>query len=157
MEERNPYHDDADANKGFKIRGVHTNRSHSVDMIGGIHSDLFFQDNYILSDVGMRIGSIRNEDSFCLMGAPDATFKVKILDYKLYVRKVRISPSVFIAHNKALEGGNAKYPIRRAVCKTYTIPAGNLDHTQGSLFTRQPTYSYRDWLRRQRRFQRTLQ
>ena len=34
-----------------------------------------------------------------------ATLKVKILDCKLYVRKVKISPSVFIAHSKALEGG----------------------------------------------------
>ena len=137
MEERNPYNNHADANKGFKRRGAHTNRSHSVDMIGGIHSDLFFQDKYILSDVGMRIRLVRNKDAFCLMAAAGSTFKVKILDCKLYVRKVKISPSVFIAHNKALEGGNAKYPIRRAVCKTYTIPTGNLDHTQENLFTGQ--------------------
>ena len=55
MEERNPYNEHADANKGFKRRGVHTICSHSVDMIGGKHSDLFFQDKHILSDVGMRI------------------------------------------------------------------------------------------------------
>ena len=36
-----------------------------------------------------------------------------------YVRSVKINPSVFIAHNKALEDGNAKYLIRRAICKTY--------------------------------------
>ena len=46
MEERNPYNEDAAANKGFKRRGAHTNRSHFVDMIGGIHSDLFYQDKY---------------------------------------------------------------------------------------------------------------
>ena len=137
MEERNPYCNDAAANKGFIACSAHTNRSITVDMICGIHSDLFFQDKFILSDVSMRIRLIRNKDAFCLMAAAGSTFKVKILDCKLYVRKVKISPSVFIAHNKALEGGNAKYPIRRAVCKTYTIPAGNLNQTQENLFTGQ--------------------
>ena len=137
MEEHDPYNAAAAANKGFVARSAHTLRSRTFDMIGGIHSDLFFQDKYILSDVGMRIRLVRNKDAFCLMAAAGATFKVKILDCKLYVRKVKISPSVFIAHNKALEGGNAKYPIRRAVCKTYTIPAGNLNHTQENLFTGQ--------------------
>ena len=85
----------------------------------------------------MRIRLVRNKDAFCLMAAAGSTFKVKILDCKLYVRKVKINPSVLIAHNIALEGGNAKYPIRRAVCKTYTIPTGNLDHTQENLFTGQ--------------------
>ena len=137
MEEHDPYNAAAGANKGFIARSAHTIRSRTFDMIGGIHSDLFFQDKYILSDVGMRIRLVRNKDAFCLMAAAGSTFKVKILECKLYVRKVKISPSVFIAHNKALEVGNAKYPIRRAVCKTYTIPAGNLNHTQENLFTGQ--------------------
>ena len=68
---------------------------------------------------------------------PMQHFKVKILDCKLYLRTVKISPSVFIAHNKTFEGGIAKYPIRRAVCKTYTIPTGNLDHALDNLFTGQ--------------------
>ena len=137
MEEHDPYNGAAATNKGFVARSAHTIRSRTFDMIGGIHSDLFFQDKYILSDVGMRIRLVRNKDAFCPMAAAGATFKVKILDCKLYVRKVKISPSVFIAHNKAWEVGNAKYPIGRAVCKTYTIPAGNLNHTQENLFTGQ--------------------
>ena len=137
MEDHDPYNDDAAANKGFAEQSVHTNRSRIVNMIGGIHSDLFYQDKYLLSDVSMRIRLIRNKDAFCLMGSADATYKLKILDCKLYVRKVKISPSVFLAHNKALESGNAEYPIRRVVCITYTIPTGNLDHTQENLFTGQ--------------------
>ena len=136
LEEINPYDDNA-VNTGFVARSQFTNVSRVVDMIGKIHCDLFFQDKYVLNDVGVRIRLNRSKDAFCLMADAAATFKVKILDCKLYVRKVKISPSVFIAHNKALEGGNAKYPIRRAVCKTYTIPTANLDHTQENLFTGQ--------------------
>ena len=59
------------------------------------------------------------------------------MECKLYVRKVKLSPSVFIAHAKALEVGNAKYPVRRIVCKTFTVPAGNLNFTQENVFAGQ--------------------
>jgi hypothetical protein len=32
-----------------------------------------------------------------------------------------------LAHAKTLENGMAKYPIRRVICKTFTIPTGYLD------------------------------
>ena len=44
---------------------------------------------------------------------------------------------MFLAHAKALEVGNVKFPIRRAVCKTFTISAGNLDATQENLLNGQ--------------------
>ena len=53
------------------------------------------------------------------------------------MRKVKVSPSVYLAHAKALEQSNAKYPVRRIICKTFTIPNGNLDFTQESLFSGQ--------------------
>jgi len=59
------------------------------------------------------------------------------MDCKLYVRKVRVSPSVYIGHAKALEHSNAKYPIRRAVCKTFIVSNGVMNFTQENLFTGQ--------------------
>jgi len=135
MNNTNP-HDDNQLNVGLKTRATFSQRG-IFDMIGGIHNDLFFQDKYLLNDINIKIRLVRNKDAFCLMSAVDATYKVKIVDCKLFVRKVRLSPSVFVAHSKALERGNAKYPIRRTVCKTFTIPAGNLDASQESLFTGQ--------------------
>ena len=44
---------------------------------------------------------------------------------------------MFIAHAKALEIGNMKYPIRRAVCKTFTVSTGLLSFTQENLFSGQ--------------------
>jgi len=71
------------------------------------------------------------------MAAAGTAFKVKIHECKLIVRKVKLTPSVYLAHAKALEVGNAKYPINRAVCKSYTIPTGLLNHSQENLFTGQ--------------------
>jgi hypothetical protein len=41
---------------------------------------------------------------------------------------------VFVAHAKALELGNAKYPVNRVVCKSFTVPQGNMDFTQENIF-----------------------
>ena len=53
------------------------------------------------------------------------------------VRKVKLSPLVFLAHAKALENGTAKYPIRRVVCKTITVPQGFRDISHEKLFSGQ--------------------
>ena len=45
----NPVADDADANMGLNARDAFTKQSQTVDMIGPIHSDIFFQDRLILN------------------------------------------------------------------------------------------------------------
>ena len=87
-------------------------------MIGRLHADIFFQERYMLNEVGVKITLVRSKDAFCLMG----TAKTKILHASLFVRKVKLMPLVFLAHAKTLENGTAKYPIRRVVCKSFTIP-----------------------------------
>ena len=42
-----------------------------------------------------------------------------------------------MAHAKALENGTAKYPIRRVVCKTLTVPANFMDVSHEKLFSGQ--------------------
>ena len=110
------------------MRASFTDEGATVDLIGRIHSDVCFQDRFMLNGVNVKVRLVRNKDSFCLMsGEANAFYKVKIISAVLLVRKVQLSPSVFLAHAKALDSGLATYPIRRVVCKTYTIPAGNLD------------------------------
>jgi hypothetical protein len=69
--------------------------------------------------------------------AAQPAYRMTIVESKLYIRKVKLSPSVFVAHAKALEHGNAKYPLNHVVCKTFTISQGNLDFSQENLFTGQ--------------------
>src|SRR6266568_8913563 len=125
-------------NEGLKKRRDHLALSATVDMLGTIHSDLFFQDKYLPNDVTIRIRLVRAKDSFCLMSDDAAHgYKVKIVDCKLLVRKAKLNPSVFVAHAKAFELGHARYPVRRVICKTFTIPRGNLDFAQENLFSGQ--------------------
>ena len=54
-----------------------------------------------------------------------AAHKVKLTEAYLKVRKVKVSPSVSIAHELALKKGPAIYPVRCVECKTFIIPTGN--------------------------------
>jgi len=82
-----------DANNGFIWRNDHVKQSHSVDMMGCIHADLFFQNRYILNKVNIKIKLVRSHDQFCLMG--NQQYKVLIKSAILYIRKVKLSSSVF--------------------------------------------------------------
>jgi len=127
----------ADArNGGLTERANFTAESRVVDMIGRLHCDIFFQERFMLNEVNTKIRLIRSKDAFCLMSNAE-NFKVKIVSAALYVRKVKLSPAVFLAHAKALETSLAKYPIRRVVCKSFTVPRGMLDTTHEKLFTGQ--------------------
>ena len=121
FEEGDP-HAAAATNKGSVKRNSFFRNGEIVPMQGPIHLDLMFQDRYLPSDVGMQLRFVRSKDAFSLMSdAANPAFRVKIHECKLLIRKVNISPSVFIAQAKAFEVGNAKYPIRRVVCKSYSV------------------------------------
>ena len=63
--------------------------------------------------------------------------KVQIVQASMFVRKVKLMPSVFLAHAKTLERSPEKYPIRRVVCKSFTIPQNYLDVSHEKLFSGQ--------------------
>src|SRR6185436_3207575 len=137
MEEGNP-NDAQGRNTGIKSRHALFADSRTVELIGKIHGDLFFTERYLPSECSLHIRLVRNRDAFCLMSSEaNAAYRLQIENIKLYVRKVKISPSVYMAHAKALEVGNMKYPIRRAICKTFIAPADMLSVIQESLFTGQ--------------------
>jgi hypothetical protein len=138
MDKPNPLAaNEVDRNSGLVKRQTFGAESREIDMIGRIHSDIFFQDRYMLNEVNARIKLIRNNDAFCLMATGARQFKVLITAASFLIRKVKISPSVYLAHAKTLESGTAKYPIRRVICKSFTIPAGYLDVSHEKLFSGQ--------------------
>ena len=124
----------AAVNEGLATRSTFARQSPEFDMMHRLHADLFFQNRFMLNEVGVKIKLIRSKDTFCLMGA---AARVSILHASMFVRKVKLMPSVFLAHAKTLENGTAKYPIRRVVCKTFGVPQNYLDVTHEKLFSGQ--------------------
>jgi len=87
-------------------------------MMGRLHADIFVQDRYMLNEVGVRIKLIRSKNAFCVMGVGEAV----IAHASLFVRKVKLMPSIFLTHAKTVERGTAKYPTKRVMCKSFAIP-----------------------------------
>ena len=126
--------DDA-LNRGLVKRREFSRASTTFDMMGRLHADIFFQERYMLNEVGVKIKLVRSKDTFCIMGAIPC--KAKIMHASLFVRKVKLMPSVFVAHAKTLERGTAKYPIRRVMCKAFTVPQNYRDVSHEKLFSGQ--------------------
>ena len=122
-------------NEGLATRHGLASHSRVIDMMGRLQADIFFQDRCMINEVNTKIKLIHTKDAFCLMGA--SNFNVKITHASMFVRKVKLMPSVFLAHVKALERGTSKYPISRVVCKLFAIPQNYLDVNHEKLFSGQ--------------------
>ena len=61
-------------------------------------------------------------------------YRVKLTKAYLKIRKVKLSPSISIAHELALKKGPAIYPIRHVECKTFIISAGNPSLRKDNIF-----------------------
>ena len=122
-------------NLGLVERGRYLAESRVVDMMGRLHVDLFIQDKFLLNGVDVKIRLVRSKDAFSLMAdGQNPDYKVRIVEATLFARKAVLSPTVQMAHIKALAKGTAKYPLRPVDCKVYSIPQGAMSHTYENLF-----------------------
>ena len=130
--------DDENQNEGFKTRKTLASKGNVIDLMGRIHSDLFSQERYLLSGIDLKLRLIPSKSSFCLMAQDsEKNFKANITHASLFVRRSRLNPMISLAHNKALEKGNVKYPIKRNIIKTFSIPQGYQSTVQDNLFLTQ--------------------
>ena len=128
---------DAANNQGFGSRKEKIARSREVEMMGQLNVDLFLQDRLLPPGVDFKIRLIPSKASFNLMCANQANqeFKSIITQASLFVRKVKLNPAVSLAIEKVLDRGiTAKYPFKRQAMKVFSIPQGQLSHTQDNLF-----------------------
>jgi len=108
--------DDVLPNHGLQLRCSHALQSRKFDMIGCIHGNIFFQERYLLNEVGMWL--VRSKDAFCLVCIG-------------YLETPHNSCGTVRAKGQADNAsipctckydGTAKYPIKRMVCKVFAIP-----------------------------------
>ncbi|GBO02078.1 Uncharacterized protein F54H12.2 [Araneus ventricosus] len=111
------------ANSGYQTRYNICKDSKLMDMIGPLHFDLGNQSKCLINSVNLRIKLERNKDSFALMSSTQ-DFKVVIQHASLFVRKVKVAPSIVIAHEIALSKGVIKMPIRRTEVKSFALSSG---------------------------------
>jgi hypothetical protein len=109
-------------------------RTKEFELIGPLHVDLFFQEKYLINGVPMRIKLTRTTPSFCLEADGNDTFKLNISQAILYVRRVKVSPTVEIAHAKAIEKCNALYPMHNTELVIVPVTSGLRTVTKDTLF-----------------------
>ena len=113
-------------NQGLRKRYEFSHESGIIEMAGPLFCDVFRSERLLLSFVDLKIILNRNVNEFCLMASEGgADYRVKLTEAYLKIRKVKVSPSISIAHELALKKGAAIYPVRHVECKTFIIPAGN--------------------------------
>lgn len=128
------HHNDVnDSNKGYSKRKELCKNSKIIDLIGALHFDLAAQPKLLINGVNLRIKLERHKDAFVLMSGTD-NYKIHIDFASLYVRKVNVSPSIILGHEKALEKGVIKMPIRRVDVKTFALSQGLQSTTIANAF-----------------------
>ncbi|GAA6234170.1 uncharacterized protein F54H12.2-like [Lates japonicus] len=111
-------------NRGLNKRASFTANSREVHLPG----DIFLLNSVDLSKL------TRASDAFCLTGARDSAFRLRILGASLFVKKVSVSPAVRLGHAAALMLCNMLYPLSRVNVKTYSIPENSRICNQENLF-----------------------
>ncbi|XP_069072025.1 uncharacterized protein F54H12.2-like [Pleurodeles waltl] len=120
-------------NQGFVKRASFTASSRQCDCLGRIHSDLFYQDNLLVNVINLKI-KLTHKDSFCLISGNVEQYKLVIPSATLFVKRVKVSPSVRLAHAEALQVSNGKYAVERVALKIYCIPTGTRLTQQQNVF-----------------------
>ena len=126
----------ANANMGLKKRYVFNQESGVIKMAGLLFCDVFKSERLLLSFVDLKVILNRNVNEFFIMfDVDDANYRVKLTEAYLKIRKVKVSPSISIAHELVLKKkGPAIYPVRRVECKTFIISAGNPSLRKDNLY-----------------------
>src|SRR6202021_1120278 len=98
--------------------------------------DTWLQKQYVMDNQDFYLAFKLNEPKFALH-AQDATpqdYKIDIVDMKLYVRQVNVSPSVMLGHRKGLESNNYIMPYIGHKVYTHLIKPGGVELHFGDLF-----------------------
>ena len=129
--------DDA-TNTGHVTRtAIATGKNH-FELIGPLHVDLATQPCYLLPRVDVRIRLVRTTPQFAINSydATNVLTGAKIVIHKaiLYVRKVRVLPSVQHGHELGLLTQNALYPIQHVSMDSHTVPANQQSFVKENIF-----------------------
>jgi hypothetical protein len=127
------------ANAAHTTRKAWSAQSASKEFCGPLHLDFFQQSRYLIGGIDIRLRFIRSTNQFAVMQLPTnnaaaTAIKVVIEKAVLYMRKVRISPSVINGHEAGLLKHNAIYPIQRCEVISHTVPIGSQCYEKGDLF-----------------------
>ena len=125
--------DASKSNTGLAKRIELAQLSKPIDMEGPLFADVFQLSKYLLNEVDVRVKLYQTLADFRLLNLDSkTTYTVEVLDVKLKVAMVGISPELLTSHAKLLGNNQAIYPLTRTEVKTFAVAQGQynacLDH-----------------------------
>ena len=129
-------------NTSISYRQRDAYRKEMFDMIGNLHSDMFHQNRYLLNNVDVKVRLMRSRNEFCLMSnTTTGKYKIIVHSATLFVHKVKVAPSLMLAHAQLLSKQPARYPFHRVEMKSFSIPIGTMAVNRDNLVLGQlPTH-----------------
>jgi hypothetical protein len=125
-------------NSGLYVRSQFKAQSKTLDLQGPIYHDLFSMPRYLLNQTDIKLKFYKSQPTFSLCsGESVPNYRIDILDAYLLAKKVRLNPSVIIAHSEMLKGTNAKYPFNRTECRVQNIIQWSTSFNWENLFSGQ--------------------
>lgn len=124
----------------MKKRAKLVSGSRPVDLFGKLHSNFSHQDKYLIPNLNITLKLTRSPCAFVLqkLETNDDEYLVDITNATLLVRKVKVHPSISIAHEKILSSGKkALYPVDRVETQFFTISPNRQSETINILQNKQ--------------------
>lgn len=133
--------DDVDALQGrnswLYYRYQLTKDGEIIELMGGLSLDLMDenQNRFLINGIQIGIKLWPNKKEFCLLSSNEnADFKVNIVDAKLKLKHIKLTPGAFIGHQEAISQRDALYPFYRSDVKTFNIPTGQYSFSADDLY-----------------------
>lgn len=127
--------DEATGSAGYDKRREWCSESRSFELYGPLHVDIAFQEKYLINGLSMRIKLTRSPNRFCLQSTDqNANYRLDISQAVYYVRRIKVSPAIELAHAKAMEKSNAPYPVHKTEVVVVPIGSGHSNISKEGLF-----------------------
>lgn len=112
--------------------GEDRTKSKVITLLGKLNLDLTFQDRAIIGGADMRIHLVPNDPKFYVKASRNLAFDINFLSCSFIAYRLKATPEMVNAHNKALMVTPIKYPITRTEVKSISVSSGisdvNLDN-----------------------------
>lgn len=108
-----------------------------IELFGNLHHEMSSSDKYLPSNVPICLQLYRNrpENSLLVTGTLDtgvleSEYAINIQVAKLFVRRIKVHPSVLLAVEEKLKKTPALFPITRSEMKVYSMPTEHYQNFQ---------------------------
>jgi hypothetical protein len=109
----------------LRVRGSFFNASNTVELAGGLYSDIFEINKLIPNGVGLGVTLYPSNPEFSIIsGDTGVALKMVITNASLKLCSIEVSPEVAAAHSEVLKDHPAIYAFTKTELKRFTLPRG---------------------------------